>query len=115
MFEPVEARSLGCCGQRLARITSWMEQYVASGMLPGCLSAVLRKGELAYMNGVGFADPQSRRLLEKDTIFRIHSMTKPIVTAAAMTFFEEGRFQLDDPQPLARELRSGRNGHAGAQ
>ena len=102
MFELIKPESVGLSGQRLSRITPWMEGYVDSGKLPGCLTAVLRKGRLVYMNCCGFADPQAARPIEPDTVFRIHSMTKPIVTAAAMTFFEEGRFQLDDP--LARFL-----------
>ena len=97
MFEPVEPESMGFSAQRLARIGPWMDAYVASGKLPGCLTAVMRHGALAYLNRSGFADPQSQRPVEADTVFRIHSMTKPVVTAAAMSFFEEGRFQLDDP------------------
>jgi CubicO group peptidase (beta-lactamase class C family) len=97
MFEQVEAQSLGLCSQRLARITPWMQGYVDDGKLPGCLTVVLRKGDLAHLNCSGMADIETQRRVTPDTVFRIHSMTKPIVTAAAMTFFEEGRFQLDDP------------------
>ncbi|MFT5172281.1 MAG: CubicO group peptidase (beta-lactamase class C family) [Gammaproteobacteria bacterium] len=97
MFERVEAEAVGLCSQRLARIAPWMEGYVQAGKLPGCLTAVLRKGGLAYLNCSGMADIETQRKVTADTVFRIHSMTKPIVTAAAMTFFEEGRFQLDDP------------------
>jgi len=57
----------------------------------------MRRGRIAYLNSSGIADPRTGRPVAEDTVFRIYSMTKPIVTAAAMTFFEEGRFQLDDP------------------
>jgi len=97
MFDLDEPESVGLCATRLGRITPWMQRYVASGRLPGCLAAVMRKGRLAYLDCAGLADPQARRTVAADTVFRIHSMTKPIVTAAAMTLFEEGRFQLDDP------------------
>ncbi len=97
MFEAVEPESVGLCARRLARITPWMERYVDSGRLPGCLTAVMRGGRLAYLGCAGFADPATRRPVQQDTVFRIHSMTKPVVTAAAMTFFEEAAFQLDDP------------------
>jgi CubicO group peptidase (beta-lactamase class C family) len=97
MFDPVAPEALGLCSQRLARISRWMERYVHSGKLPGCLTAVLRAGRLVYQHCTGKADLEAPRALAPDTVFRIHSMTKPIVTAAAMSLFEEGRFQLDDP------------------
>jgi CubicO group peptidase (beta-lactamase class C family) len=83
--------------QRLERIGGWMKGYVDSGRLPGCLTAVMRRGELALLQCEGMADGDSARAVREDTVFRIYSMTKPIVTAAAMSLFEEGAFQLDDP------------------
>ena len=102
MFELTAPETVGMSSERLQRISKWMGEYVASNKLPGCLTAVMRKGQLAYLETAGLADPASARALNEDTVFRIYSMTKPIVTAAAMTFFEEGRFQLDDP--IARFL-----------
>ncbi len=97
MFKRVEPGAVGLSGDRLQRITPRMAGYVESGKLPGCLTAVMRRGEIAYLGFTGMADPDIDRPVAEDTVFRIYSMTKPIVTAAAMTFFEEGRFQLDDP------------------
>lgn len=97
MFERTDPESVGLSGDRLQRITPWMADYVESGRLPGCLTAVMRRGKLAYMGHTGMADPEIDRPVAEDTVFRIYSMTKPVVSAAAMTFFEEGRFQLDDP------------------
>lgn len=97
MFERSEPESIGLSEARLQRITPWMARYLESGKLPGCLTAVMRRGKIAYLNCTGMADPNIDRAVAEDTVFRIYSMTKPIVTAAAMTFFEEGRFQLDDP------------------
>lgn len=97
MFEVVPPSSVGFSAARLERIDGWMDSYVDAGQLPGSLAAVMRRGELAYLRCAGMADLSSARPVAEDTVFRIHSMTKPIVTAAAMTFFEEGRFQLDDP------------------
>ncbi len=97
MFDRVEPESIGLSGSRLQRISPWMANYVESGKLPGCLAAVLRRGKIAYLDGHGMADPETEKPIAEDTVFRIYSMTKPIVSAAAMTFFEEGRFQLDDP------------------
>ena len=97
MTERTTPESVGLSGDRLQRITPWMADYVASGKLPGCLTAVMRRGKLAYLAHTGMADPDIGRPVDENTVFRIYSMTKPIVSAAIMTFFEEGRFQLDDP------------------
>lgn len=97
MLARTEPESLGLSTGRLARIGGWMDGYVDSGKLPGCLTAVMRRGELVYFECRGMADPDAGRAVARDTVFRIYSMTKPIVTVAAMTLFEEGRFQLDDP------------------
>ena len=97
MFERVAPESVGMSGARLERITPWMERYVDGGKLPCALTAVIRRGGLAYLRCHGMADPETGRPVAEDTVFRIYSMTKPVVSAAAMTFFEEGRFQLDDP------------------
>tara|TARA_B100000676_G_scaffold104450_1_gene104236 strand:+ start:49 stop:1308 length:1260 start_codon:yes stop_codon:yes gene_type:complete len=97
MTERTTPEAVGLSGDRLQRITPWMADYVASGKLPGCLTAVMRRGKLAYLAHTGMADPDIGRPVDEETVFRIYSMTKPIVSAAAMTFFEEGRFQLDDP------------------
>jgi CubicO group peptidase (beta-lactamase class C family) len=92
-----EPESLGLSASRLARLGGWMDGYVESGKLPGCLTAVMRRGALVYFECRGMADPETSRAVAPDTVFRIYSMSKPIVTAAAMTLFEEGCFQLDDP------------------
>ena len=97
MTERTTPEAVGLSGDRLQRITPWMADYVASGKLPGCLTAVMRRGKLAYLAHTGMADPDIGRPVDEETVFRIYSMTKPIISAAAMTFFEEGRFQLDDP------------------
>lgn len=97
MIKRFDPESVGMSGSRLQRISPWMARYVDSGRLAGCLTAIMRKGELVYLDQVGLADRESGKPVREDTVFRIHSMTKPIVTAAAMTYFEEGRFQLDDP------------------
>lgn len=97
MLARTEPNTVGMSAERLRRIDGWMQGYVDSGKLPCCLTAVMRKGRIAYLGCTGLADPDSGRAIAEDTVFRIYSMTKPIVTAAAMTFFEEGRFQLDDP------------------
>jgi CubicO group peptidase (beta-lactamase class C family) len=89
---------LGLSSSRLARIGPFFEQaYVAPGRLPGVLTLVARRGQVASLACVGDRDLAGGRPVEADTIFRMYSMTKPITSVALMTLYEEGRFQLDDP------------------
>ena len=89
--------SLGLCPSRLARIDGWMDGLVADGRLAGLSVAVMRRGGLAYRRCHGLADRERGTVFADDTIVRIYSMTKPLVSAAIMMLYEEGRFQLDDP------------------
>jgi CubicO group peptidase (beta-lactamase class C family) len=92
---------------RLERITEHLEQrYVAAGKIAGCQVAVGRCGHVAYHRSFGYRDRERGVALGDDTIFRIYSMTKPLVSIALMQLFERGMFQLDDP--VARVVPSWR-------
>jgi CubicO group peptidase (beta-lactamase class C family) len=67
------------------------------GALAGVATLVWRDGKVVQAGGVGWQDMGSRQPIQRDTLFRIASMTKPITSAAALMLFEEGRFALDDP------------------
>lgn len=83
---------------RLARIGDHLERaYVAPGKIAGCQVAVWRHGHLAYQAQLGQMDRERGVAMREDTLFRIYSMTKPIVSVALMTLFERGLFELDDP------------------
>ncbi len=96
---PVTAKpeDLGLSSERLGRITSWMARYVDEGRLPFALTLIARRGEIAYFEFVGERDVEAGAAMTEDTIFRAHSMSKPITSVAAMMLYEEGLFQLDDP------------------
>ena len=70
---------------------------VESGELAGAAALVWRDGAIQQSAAVGRRDLRSGLPVERDTIFRIASMTKPVTTAAALTLLDEGRFDLDDP------------------
>jgi CubicO group peptidase (beta-lactamase class C family) len=70
---------------------------VDAGQLAGAATLVWRDGKVIQSACVGWRDIEARLPVERDTIFRIASMTKPITTVAALMLFEEGRFALDDP------------------
>jgi CubicO group peptidase (beta-lactamase class C family) len=81
----------------LARLGSVMRGEIERGRVPGAVALVARRGRLAYFESYGRRDPSSPDPMARDSIFRIYSMTKPIVSVAAMMLWEEGRFLLSDP------------------
>ena len=93
----VDAASVGLCQHRLARIDEWMDALVANNKLAGLGVTVVRRGGVAYRRCAGFSDRERGTAWASDTIARIYSMTKPLVSVAVMMLYEEGRFQLDDP------------------
>jgi CubicO group peptidase (beta-lactamase class C family) len=80
---------------RLARIAPFLEAQVAAG-LPGVVALVAR-GDVVHVVTAGVQDLASQVPMKRETLFRLASMTKPLVAAAALTLIEEGRFALDDP------------------
>ena len=78
------------------RIKAAIGAYVDAGQLAGAATLVWRDG-VAQTACVGWRDVEAQLPIERDTIFRIASMSKPITSAAALMLFEEGRFALDDP------------------
>ena len=88
---------VGLSHDRLDRITQALQADVDRGHLSGAIGVVFRKGRVAYWENVGMADIEAGRPMTDDAIFRIYSMTKPIVGVALMTLYEEGAFALGDP------------------
>ncbi|HWA12047.1 MAG TPA: serine hydrolase domain-containing protein [Burkholderiales bacterium] len=89
--------SVGMSAQRLARIAPAFREHVEKGRLPGAVFLVARHGKLVYADAVGLLDPGKGRPMRPDAIFRIYSMTKPLVSVGAMMLVEDGRMQLNDP------------------
>ena len=90
---------LGLSSQRLQRIGEVFKQEVDQGKLPGAVMVVARKGKVVYSEVVGFQDKETQppKPMAKDAIFRAYSMTKPLVSVAAMILMEEGKLELTDP------------------
>lgn len=88
---------LGFDPSRLARIDAWMERYVDEGRFPGSSVLVARDGEIAHLATTGRRSIENDLPFERNTIVRIHSMTKPITSVGVMMLLEEGRFHLDAP------------------
>ena len=87
----------GFVAERLPRIARHLNGYVDAGKLPGVLCLVSRGGEEAFFHAYGLRDVERDHAMQRDTVVRFYSMTKPVASVALMMLYEEGRFQLDDP------------------
>ena len=88
---------VGMSAQRLQRMTATFKKEVDDKKLPGAVIMVARRGRLVYAEAFGLRDPKGNDPMRADTIFRIYSMTKPLVSTAAMLLVEDGTIQLTDP------------------
>jgi CubicO group peptidase (beta-lactamase class C family) len=88
---------VGMSQERLDRIGPAFKAEIEKGKLPGAALLVARKGRVAYFETFGLRDKATGSPMTKDTIFRIYSMTKPLVSVAAMMLVEDGRIVLTDP------------------
>ena len=97
---------MGISESRIENVHALAKGYVDRGAFPG-YACIVSSGEDVWFRAYGMRDVELALPVERDTIFRLHSMTKPITTAALMMLHEEGRFQLDDP--VARYIPSWAN------
>ncbi|MFZ3296247.1 MAG: serine hydrolase domain-containing protein [Mycobacterium sp.] len=93
----VDPASVGFCPERLDRLDDAMQAEVDAGHYAAISLMVARHGKLVKFRRFGYQTLESRAPLREDAIFRIASMTKPIIAVAMMTLYEEGKWQLDDP------------------
>jgi CubicO group peptidase (beta-lactamase class C family) len=80
-----------------ARIDSTLRSFVNSGRIAGVSALVFEKNKEVYYNDFGYADREAKVAMDRNTIVRIYSMTKPVTGVALMRLYEKGAFQLDDP------------------
>ena len=97
MTNGVSPESVGFSSERLGRINKMMQGYIDQGKLASGLTMLARQGETFHFEPYGVLDIESGAPVQRDTLFRIYSMTKPITSAAVMMLYEEGHFSLDDP------------------
>jgi CubicO group peptidase (beta-lactamase class C family) len=97
-LQPIDRpEDIGFAGDRLKRVTEAFQGYVDSGKLPGAVVLIARSDKIAYFRAFGYQDREQQIAMRPDSIFRIASMTKPIVSVAAMTLAEEGKLDLAAP------------------
>ena len=88
---------VGMSSSRLERIGPIMQSFVDDRGVVGISTLVSRRGEIVHRGQFGHQDREAGVAMAADTIFRIYSMTKPIISTALMMLYEEGAFQLEEP------------------
>ena len=88
---------VGFLATRLKRLSDRINEGVQKGELPGAVVLIARNGKIVMFDAFGFRDREAKAPMTTDAIFRIASMTKPIVSVAAMILAEEGKLSLAEP------------------
>ncbi|MDI1285974.1 MAG: serine hydrolase [Reyranella sp.] len=88
---------VGLSSTQLKRLEAVTKQHIDDGLVPGAVMLVARRGKVAWLSVQGKRDPAAPDPMKADSIFRIYSMTKPIVSIALMQMVEEGKLQVSDP------------------
>ena len=114
--------AVGLSSSRLRQAMEVLQAEVEADRIPGAVFGIARRGKLALLEAVGYRDKQAGEPMGTDAIFRLASMTKPIVSVAAMTLVERGKLFLGDPvseylpqfadMKVAVETRDSRTGAA---
>lgn len=103
--------SVGFSAKRLQRLTDTFDANVKEGAIPGAVVLIVRDGKVAYLQTFGYRDRSAQAAMQRDSIFRIASMTKPVTMVAALMLAEEGKLQLMDPAsryiPQLKQLQVG--------
>ena len=113
-LQPVtHPEELGFDVARLERVTKAFQGYVDTGQLPGAVVLIARNDKVAYLRAFGYQDREKQITMTPDAIFRIASMTKPIISVGAMMLVEEGK--LDIAAPVFQYLPEFKNVQVGVE
>jgi CubicO group peptidase (beta-lactamase class C family) len=88
---------VGFSSERLHRINDLVQRHITAGSFSGAVTLVARNGRIAHFEAQGLMDIEARKPMQKDAIFKIMSMTKPVVGVSIMMMIEEGKVRLTDP------------------
>src|SRR5215472_3540214 len=88
---------VGMSTERLQRIHAMMQRHIDLGDISGGVVLVARKGQIAFVEAQGTMDIETKKPMTRDSLFRMASMTKPVIGTAVMMMLEEGKIQLGDP------------------
>lgn len=96
LAQPATA-SADLTGEARARIDAAIDNAIKEQRLVGAVVLISRDGKLVYQRAVGLADREAKRPMELNTVFRLSSVSKPIVSAAALALVDQGKLSLEDP------------------
>lgn len=96
-LEPGKPDEAGLSAERLQRIHEAMQRHIDAGAISGGVTAVSRHGKLVHLQAHGQMDLESKKPMTTDALFKIMSMTKPVVGVAILMMMEEGKLRLSDP------------------
>ncbi len=96
-LSPAAPESVGMSSERLQRLDAAMRKLVDEKQVGGLVTLVARHGKIVHYSASGKLDVRKPDALQKDSIFRIYSMSKPVTGVAMMMLYEEGKWQLNDP------------------
>lgn len=96
-LKEVSPKAVGMDKDRLEVIDELIQASIDSNKIPGAVTLVARNGKIAQWEAYGKRDIANDLPMEKDTIFRIFSLTKPVTAVAVLQLYEQGYFQLNDP------------------
>jgi CubicO group peptidase (beta-lactamase class C family) len=99
--------------QKLQRVGEYFREQIANGKIPGAILLIRQHGKSVYHEFFGVRDVATGLPMTDDTIFRLHSMTKPITSVAAMMLVDAGKLRLDDP--VAKYIPSFANTKVGVE
>ena len=88
---------VGLSAERLKRVAELAQRHIAAGSFSGAVTLVARNGRIGHHEAYGLMDLEAKKPMPKDGIFRIMSMTKPVVGVAILMMMEEGKVRLQDP------------------
>jgi CubicO group peptidase (beta-lactamase class C family) len=89
--------AVGLSKERLDRIQALVKKRIDAGEISGAVMLVARKGQIAYLDVQGTMDVETRKPMTRDSVFRLASMTKPVIGVSIMMLLEEGKVRLSDP------------------
>jgi CubicO group peptidase (beta-lactamase class C family) len=97
LAQTAKPEQVGLSLERLKRIHELIDRRIESRDISGAVTLVARRGQVAHLEAQGLMDIETNKPMTKDAIFRIASMTKPVVGVAVLMMVEEGKIRLTDP------------------
>ena len=96
-METARPEDVGMSSEKLAQVIPSLQKFVDNGQVAGAIVIIARHGKIVLQETVGWRDVEAKKPMEKDSILRFYSMTKPVTSVATLILVDEGRIGLDDP------------------